>query len=106
MTKRTESKSNGDKISELEYDSNGNVTKNVSYSWLTNAGTVGQWVAYEYDDAGNKIDEIEYVGEGTDNVNTHKTYEYNDAGKVTKKTDYYGTDDMIGWTEYEYTQVN
>ncbi len=83
-----------------EYNSNGDVTKQTSYT----PGGMSGYTTTEYNDDRKIIKESKYDLDG--NLTEYAVSEYNTAKKRTKKTVYNGfTGLMTGCTTYEYNQA-
>lgn len=68
---------------EYEYDSNGNMTKEIFHS-----DSYRKWKEWEYDDTGNVTKEIDHDFDGS--ILTQSEYEYDSAGNQTKMSYYTG----------------
>ena len=97
---------------ETEYDTAGNVLKDVNYygteeaSYMdVEAGGISYWEEYTYDEDGNKTADITYDADG--NIINQIAYtveeELDEEGRLIKSTRY-ENEDVISWTEYEYKQ--
>ena len=92
---------------EYEYDSTGNLTKDISYN---DEGDIGEWSEYEYDNAGKLMKEIRRSG--ADGKIYWYEYEYDSAGNQTKQTnskgvvcwekEYDSAGNETKWIEYRY----
>ncbi len=81
---------------EYEYDSKGNVTKQVYY----NAdGVAGRRSEYEYDSYGNLTKIVGYNADG--NVSSRTEYEYDSNGNQTKQVNYIADGSVYSRTEYD-----
>ncbi len=84
-----------------EYDSNGNLIKNIQYR---EDGTVFEYTTYEYDDEGNNIksNTFRYQGESEIHLDEYSIYEYDINGNIIKDS-YYDADDVLnGYVIYKY----
>ena len=108
VTKKTQYNQNGDKISEFEYIEIDGTSIIKRETFISLGNSLYSWTDYEYDNKGNLIKKTKCVGKSYDDytVDKQEEYEYDDNDNLIKQTDYYGTDDIIGWTEYEYIELN
>jgi len=100
MTKQTMYNADGSIIYdyryENEYNSSGNLTKQVTY----NNGSFDNRTEYEYNSSGKQIKFVRYKADGS--IDERTEFEYNSSGYVTKRISYKADGSISGGYEYEY----